>query len=80
MNNIINTLKRTGQTLLITHITDEETKLGSILLKLILHDELLKLITRIDNNLLHIIMLQNILGEALAERTGSACNQNRFII
>ena len=80
VNDIIDTFEGSGQTFLVSHITDEETKFVCILLEFILHDELLELVTGIDNDFLRIVMIQDIFGKCLTKAAGTTCDQNGFII
>ena len=80
MDDIIYTFKCSGQTFLVSDITNEETKFISILFEFILHDKLLELITGINDDLPGIVVVQHILGKCLTKTAGTTCNQNGFII
>ena len=74
MDDIIHVFKSSLHTVTIPYITDEETKLviRVIFPEIVLHIKLFKLVTRIDNDFLRIIMLQSVTGETFTERTGSS--------
>ena len=80
MDHIIHTLKSTHHSFFISHISDKETELVLIFFKFICHQELLELISGIDDDLLRIIMGQHIFGKALPKGSGSSGNKNCFII
>ena len=76
MDDEIHALKGSHHTLLVADVADKKAQLILILLKLILHDELLKLVPGVDDDLLRIIVCQNIFGKRFAKGTGSAGYQN----
>ena len=80
MDHIIHALKRSCQSLLVPHISDKESQFILIFLKFIFHDELFKLISGINNDLLRLIMREHIFGKAFAKGACSSGNENRFII
>ena len=75
MNDIIHSVKCTVQTLSVSDISDKEPELIAVLFKFVAHDKLLIFISGINNNLLHIIMIQHILRKRISEGSRSACNQ-----
>ena len=80
MDHIVHALKGSLQPVLVPHVADEVPHHGIIFLQLILHHELLVLISGIDDDLLRLVVLQHVSGKALSKGARSARDQYGLII
>ena len=80
MDHIVHALKGSLQPVLVTHITNKIPHHGIIFLQLILHHELLVLISGIDDDLLRLVVLQHVSGKAFSKGARSARDQYGLII
>ena len=78
VDHVVHTVHRLDESIPVAHVTQEKSH--AALRKILLHFELLELITGINDELPSLIALQNRLDVLLAEGTGAAGNQDRFVV
>ena len=80
MHNIVHLIHRLPEPRLIAHIADEIPHTLVVVVKHLLHLELLQLVAGKYNDLLRRIPFQQDFNELFAERSCAASNQNRLIV
>jgi hypothetical protein len=78
VDDVVDAVESLAQPLRVTHVADEIAQLFLIILAL--HLKLLELIAREDNELLHLVTGQKLLGTFAAEGAGTASDQDRFVV
>ena len=80
MNNIIDSVKGSGEPFSVADVTNEESEFVLVLGKLVAHDELLVFITGVDDNLFRVVMFEDVLNEVVPKGASSASDEDGFVV
>ena len=80
MYHVIHAFKGPAEPLPVADIAYKKTQFRRIFFEIILHMKLFEFVPGINNDFFRIIMFHDVFGKSSAKSSGTACDQDRFIV